>query len=140
MTLSLFSSHVNFWFSPAIHVFFFVMTSINLTLLLGLSLKKIASEKKADKKKKDKKDEKEKKGGEDKDTAKGKKGKKGKKQQKVEPEEEVVKPRNLFEVGSPKKSAHIEYELVPDRPPFKVDVNCWGEFARVKPQNRFNPY
>lgn len=46
-------------------------------------------------------------------------------------EDPIEKPPNLFEVGSPQKFAHIEYELLPERVPFKIDVNCWGKFAKV---------
>lgn len=65
----------------------------------------------------------------------GRKAKSNRKEKAVElvvvQEDPVEKPANLFEVGSPQKFAHIEYELLPERIPFKVDVNCWGNIAKV---------
>lgn len=28
--------------------------------------------------------------------------------------------------------AHVEYELLPGLPPYKIDVKCWGPVAKVK--------
>lgn len=112
------------------------MATVNLTLLLGFSMKKGLSDKKSESSKKAGKGKNKEKNPQDeeKKSAKGKE-KKAKKQkeikQELKREESVVKPKNLFEVGNPKKFAHIEYELLPERPPFKVDVNCWGDFAKV---------
>lgn len=114
------------------------MTTVNITIILGFSTKK---EKKSDNAKKEKKEGKEKKdkhAGDEKEPTKGKEKKT--KEKKLTPEIDVsrkrtsTKPKNYFEVGAPKKFAHIEYQLLPDRPFFKVDVNCWGDFAKVSVQ------
>lgn len=112
------------------------MTTVNLTLLLAFSMKKAGfSDKKSEggkkggKKGKAKDAEATPKEAEKKD--KKQKGKKNILKKEVKKEESVVKPKNLFEVGSPKKFAHIEYELIPEKPPFKIDINCWGNFAKV---------
>lgn len=115
------------------------MTTVNLTLLLGFSMKKTPSEKKAEKAKKQDKGKEEKvkgvKGGEKKiDEKQAKKQQKEKKlasKMELHKEESIVKPKNLFEVGPPQRFAHIEYEMLPERAPFKIDVNCWGDFAKV---------
>lgn len=103
------------------------MTTVNLTLLLGFLIKKPTSE---EKEKRNQKLEKR----QAKAKAKIPKETKNvtlspKPDLKMEPL--VTIPKNLFEVGSPKKFAHIEYELLPERVPFKVDVNCWGDFAKI---------
>lgn len=106
--------------------FIFGMTTVNLTLLLGFSMVKPSSEISKSSKKLLEVNKKE---------TVGKKAKNNRKEKAVElvvvQEDPVEKPANLFEVGSPQKFAHIEYELLPERAPFKVDINCWGNFAKV---------
>lgn len=108
------------------------MTTINLTLLLGFSLKNQSSEKKtvpsSEKKSSDETKIKEK-------INKTTTFAPTPSELKIQQETIIVKPKNLFEVGSPKKFAHIEYELLPDRVPLKIDVNCWGSFAKIYSEN-----
>lgn len=107
------------------------MMSINVTLLLSLSMALPPTKEKKGKGKKQK------------NVAKDKPKKGGKQKAKRKAGiavQEPPKPRNLFEIRTAPKSVHIEYELVPGKPPYKLDVKCWGQFAKVSEHTHFDKF
>lgn len=92
-----------------------IMITINISFLIAFSLAEPKLEQ--DVKKKDNEE----------------KPKKNKTAKNVDENSEVIeeKIKYMFEVGNPLKFLHIEYELIPGRPKYQIDVVCWGSIAKV---------
>lgn len=103
------------------------MIKFRISILLGFSLLPKLEDKNEGKDKKGNKGKEKK----EKGTKSSKKGKQSKKNQKEVIEVKVEKPKNLVEVGSPIGFSHIEYELIPGRLKYQIDVICWGAIAKV---------
>ncbi|XP_031332596.1 uncharacterized protein LOC116164531 [Photinus pyralis] len=43
----------------------------------------------------------------------------------------LQKPEYMYEVDSPIGSCHVEYEILPGRPKYQIDVVCWKTIAKV---------
>lgn len=43
----------------------------------------------------------------------------------------IKKPDYQLIVGHPTTYAHIEYLILPEKPAYSLDVNCWGPIAKV---------
>ncbi|KAF2897906.1 hypothetical protein ILUMI_08276 [Ignelater luminosus] len=103
------------------------MIKFRISILLGFSLLPKLEDKNEGKGKKENKGKEKK----EKNTKPSKKGKDSKKNKKEVVEVKVEKPKNLIEVGNPVGFSHIEYELIPGRPKYQIDVICWGPIAKV---------
>lgn len=105
------------------------MITINITLLLELNTD--VQPKSARSKKKRKK------GKEKLKKQKSRKGRKsGEKSISVKKEKpEIERPAYEYSLGGPVAFAHIEYQILPDKPTYLIDVNCWGPIAKV-----YHPY
>lgn len=75
-----------------------------------------------------------------KDRGKKQKKQKGRKTEKKDHLAKMKKPDSErpayeFSVGGPVAFAHVEYQILPDKPPYQIDVNCWGPIAKVPTKN-----
>lgn len=100
------------------------MAKFHLSFIIGFSLVNKEGNKKGKNKKQLKSKEVPKK-------LKDSKSSKGSKKNKAATKSKDTLPQNTIFVEKPIKQIHIEYNLIPKKLKFEIDVVCWGHVAKV---------
>lgn len=106
------------------------MITFKITFILAFSLKP-----KSEVKKKEKENPK----GKNRKFQNGvKENKKTIKNKKDEVEISLENPKYMFEIDKIVGVAHVEYELIPNKTKYQIDVKCWGPIAKVNKLMQFS--